>query len=230
MSTFPHTLFPGSTGKTEESMQGGHSCSPHHVHAECENTLMKAWKLAPFVCFSPLAHPDPQPLLDNHYLTAPSILCQTSTQEDIPVPCWTLSAIKYIPPSEEMPMDCPKWCSILSSGSQSRVSDSCCQDPLEDPSTSSIKSHLPTMLRPFPPGNLPQGHLQSLSPLLTEQFLLTFCTSEGARGTGLEPAHLCFATDPQCPLIPSQVVTSREYMGRSASFFQPPSKPGREFF
>lgn len=104
-------------------------------------------------------------------------------------------------------MGCPKQRRILSSGffpalellplppakqSHSRVGDSCCQDPFVAPRGCQHRSHLPAMFRPFPPGNLPHSHLQSPSPLLTNNS----CASEGARGTGLELAILCLAADP----------------------------------
>lgn len=63
-----------------------------------------------------------------------------------------------------------------------------------------------------------------LSYWQTEQFLVAFCASEGARGICLDSSLHCSST----PHI--QVAISRERMGISAGQFQSPSKPGRPLF
>lgn len=78
-------------------------------------------------------------------------------------------------------------------------------------------------------GNLPHGHLQSLSFCWQpKQLLLVFCASDGARERCLDSAHLCVAVDPQdSPTSQTQVVTLSEHMGISACQIQSPFKPGR---
>lgn len=50
-------------------------------------------------------------------------------------------------------------------------------------------------------GNFPGSHLQSLSLLLTEPFLLAFCASQGTRGIYLGLPHLWITAAPPCPLV-----------------------------
>lgn len=73
--------------------------------------------------------------------------------------------------------------------------------------------------------------LQPLFLLLTEQFLLACFASEGARVLCSHSALLCIAAVPAYLLISwIQVAPSMVHKGISACGFQPPSKPGREFW
>lgn len=70
------------------------------------------------------------------------------------------------------------------------------------------------------PGNMSYSHLFYWQ---TEQFIVAFCASEGARGPCLYSSRLCITT--YSLISGTQMATLSEYMGISAYQFQSPSKP-----
>lgn len=69
--------------------------------------------------------------------------------------------------------------------------------------------NLPTMCKAFRSGNLPQNHLHSLYLLLSEEFLLAFCTSEGIREISrFNPFLHC--RSPQCHFMDPGVTSDKQ--------------------